>query len=216
MLFGNRPRQKLTCCARFAKLFAFLLGTIVERKDMQVLDYEVWLDEEDPIPRSGAAEEKRVRTSQTSATIADLRPSTRYICQVRALNSCGWSPWSLPSIACTKSDKDETHAAHAATNLGEAAGQDRPSSDKVSSRLLQAAEDAPLCRASGCLPFGKVDSQPTASPRMSLASCSWFQAPTPWRVRQRLLRRLHSPTENSPASSEDKPEIHESQDAAIV
>ena len=158
-----------------------------------------------------------MRTSQTVAKLSDLRPSTRYFCQIRALSPCGWSRWSVPSTACTRAGKEEVLGAGSATvgSLEDSDGE-MSSADvgqlnaKASGRLLeedtaQSRTPAPPLRngsAAGCFPSPpttKGDSR-QSTPRASPASCGWFGARNPWRVRQHLLHRLHAATDISAAA----------------
>jgi len=162
-----------------------------------VLDYEVrWDEEEEATSPEEGAEEQRVRTTQTMTRIAGLQPSTRYICQVRALNSYGWSRWSV-RVAC-RTDV----CWDAACRVRAAPGQDAskhagaagdPLGD-VSSALLQKPQSvAAEAEAEG----PKFEVECLTPPPTSSRARSFRPSPRlehdSWDVRQRLLKHVLSP-----------------------
>ena len=178
-------------------------------KDATVLDYEVWMDEEESRHDEEGVKEKRVRTSQTTARIAGLRPSTRYVCQVRALSLCGWSRWSVRARSCTKASGSRAIGDQDQQDPTESTVEKSRDKGDVSNRLLpELVETAAVpSNRTWCLPSplkeskeskgSKGSKESEASPR---ASCGWLRAhraPTPLRVRQRLLHRLHAAAEVS-------------------
>ena len=68
-----------------------------EFQDSAVLGYDLLVVSEEELAHPNQRVVKRhVCTSQTTCKVEGLRPSTRYACQVRAFNDCGWSTWSQP------------------------------------------------------------------------------------------------------------------------
>ncbi|CAE7281179.1 Ephb1, partial [Symbiodinium sp. CCMP2456] len=157
-----------------------------------VLDYEVRCEEEAATSPEEGTEEQRVRTTQTMTRIVGLRPSTRYVCQVRALNSCGWSRWSA-RVAC-RTDICRDAAWQDTKDEGAAEEQQRKDTLDVSSEPLQIpseniAKAWQFSSAAECMPLPSARRRP--SPRLEHDNS--FGAMTSWSVRQRLLKHVLSP-----------------------
>lgn len=156
-----------------------------------VLDYEVrWEEEEAATSPEEGAEEQRVRTTQTMTRILGLRPSTRYVCQVRALNSCGWSRWSVRVPCRTDVCRD---AAWQDTKDAGAAGEpeNKDTLDVSSKPLENIAKAWQFSSAAECMPLPSARPHPV--PRLEHDNTSWS-------VRQRLLKHVLSPARFSHAS----------------